>query len=156
MTLEYYSYLCSCYFRNTNIFRYLFGKYIASKYIRIFIRYMMWHPNMFRYLFVSILWYSLITALHLLLSFSKCNVDIYTFILLNFHALYLDLCLAFRCDEFIEYSSSFFTYHGLVWSPTKGPVQPNPSQPNPTLENWNWNAIILQYILLFLYLWFSE
>ena len=59
MTLEYYSY--SCFFRNTNIFRYSFGKYVASKKIRIFILYIIWHPNIFGYLFVSILWYSLIT-----------------------------------------------------------------------------------------------
>ena len=63
MTLKYYSYLYSCYFRNTNIFGYLFGKYVAYKYIWIFIRYIMWHPNIFGYPFVSILWYSLITVL---------------------------------------------------------------------------------------------
>ena len=62
MTLEYYLYLYSCYFWNTNIFGYSFGKYVASEYIRIFIRYIMWHPNIFRYSFVSILWYSLITG----------------------------------------------------------------------------------------------
>ena len=55
MTLKYYSYSYLCYFRNTNIFGYLFGKYVASEYIRIFIRYIMWHPNIFGYLFVSIL-----------------------------------------------------------------------------------------------------
>ena len=60
MTLEYYSYY-SCYSRNTNIFGYSFGKYVASEYIWIFIRYIMWHPNIFWYSFVSILWYSLIT-----------------------------------------------------------------------------------------------
>ena len=47
MTLEYYLYLYSCYFRNTNIFGYLFGKYVASKYILIFIQYIIWHPNIF-------------------------------------------------------------------------------------------------------------
>ena len=44
-----------CYFRNTNIFGYSFGKFVASKYIRIFIRYIMWHPNIFGYSFVSII-----------------------------------------------------------------------------------------------------
>ena len=61
ITLEYYSYSYSCYFRKMNIFGYLFGKYIASEYIRILIRYIIWHPNIFGYLFVSILWYLLIT-----------------------------------------------------------------------------------------------
>ena len=49
MTLKYYSYSYLCYFRNTNISGYSFGKYVASKYIRIFIRYIMWHPNIFGY-----------------------------------------------------------------------------------------------------------
>ena len=62
MTLKYYSYLYLCYFRNTNIFGYLFGKYVASEYIQVFIWYIMWHPNIFGYSFVSILWYSLITV----------------------------------------------------------------------------------------------
>ena len=65
MILKYYSYsyLYLYYIRNTNIFGYLFGKYVATEYIWIFIRYLMWHPNIFGYSFVSILWYSLITAL---------------------------------------------------------------------------------------------
>ena len=54
MTLEYY--LCSylCYFQSTNIFRYLFGKYVSVEYIWIFVRYIMWHQNIFGYSFVSI------------------------------------------------------------------------------------------------------
>ena len=48
-----------------------FGKYVASKYMRIFIRYIMWHSNIFGYSFVSILWYSLITGP---LSFI-CHID---------------------------------------------------------------------------------
>ena len=63
MTLQYYSYSYLCYFRNTNVSGYSFGKYVASEYFRIFIRYIMWHLNIFGYLFVSILWYSLITAI---------------------------------------------------------------------------------------------
>ena len=39
MTLEYYSYSDSCYFQSTNIFGYLFRKYFAFEYIRIFVRY---------------------------------------------------------------------------------------------------------------------
>ena len=61
MTLEYYLYSYLCYIRSTNILGYSLGKYVASKYIRIFIRYILWHPNKFGYLFVSTLWYSLIT-----------------------------------------------------------------------------------------------
>ena len=61
MTLEYYLYSYSCYFRNIYIFKYLFGKYVASEFIWIFIRYIIWHPNIFGYSFV--LWYLLITAL---------------------------------------------------------------------------------------------
>ena len=34
--------------------RYLFGKYVTSEYIRIFVWYIMWHLNIFRYLFVSV------------------------------------------------------------------------------------------------------
>ena len=64
ITLKYYLYLYFCYFQHTNIFGYSFGKYVASEYILIFVRYIMWHPNIFRYLFMSILWYSLITALY--------------------------------------------------------------------------------------------
>ena len=63
MSLEYYSYSYPCYFRNTNIFEYSFGKYVASKYIWIFVRYIMWYLNIFGYSFVSILWYSLITGI---------------------------------------------------------------------------------------------
>ena len=62
MTLEYYSYSYSCYFQSTNLFGYSFGKYMASEYIWIFVWYIMWHPNIFGYSFVSILWYSLITV----------------------------------------------------------------------------------------------
>ena len=51
----------SYFFRRTNIFGYLFGKYVASENIRIFVCYILWHPNIFIYLFVSILWYLLIT-----------------------------------------------------------------------------------------------
>ena len=58
MTLEY---LYLCYFRNTNIFGHSFGKYAAFKDIHIFVRYIILHPNLFGYSFVSILWYSLIT-----------------------------------------------------------------------------------------------
>ena len=62
MTLEYYSDSYSCYFRSTNIFGNLLGKYVAPEYIRIFIRYILWHPNIFGYSLVSISWYSLITV----------------------------------------------------------------------------------------------
>ena len=55
-------YLYLCYFCRTNIFGYLFGKYVASEYIWIFVRYIMWHPKLFGYLFVSILCYLFITA----------------------------------------------------------------------------------------------
>ena len=51
MTLEYYSYSYSCYFRSTNIFGYSFGKYVAFKYIQIFVWYIMWHPKIFGYSF---------------------------------------------------------------------------------------------------------
>ena len=37
---------------------------MASEYIWIFVRFITWHPNIFGYSFVSILWYSLITAVH--------------------------------------------------------------------------------------------
>ena len=37
-------------------------KYISSEYIRIFVRYIIWHTNIFGLLFQSILWYSLITS----------------------------------------------------------------------------------------------
>ena len=63
MTLKYYLYLYLCYFRSTNIFRYSFGKYVASKYILVFVWYIMRHLNIFGYLFLSILWYSLITGI---------------------------------------------------------------------------------------------
>ena len=53
MTLEYYLYSYSCYFQSTNIFGYLFGKYVASKNIRIFIRYITWHPNIY-WIFVCV------------------------------------------------------------------------------------------------------
>ena len=66
MTLKYYLYSYSCYFWSMNIFGYSFGKYVALTYIRIFVWYIMWHLNIFRYLFVSILCYLLITgACHL-------------------------------------------------------------------------------------------
>ena len=74
MTLKYYSYSYLCYFRNTNIFGYSFGKYVASEYIRIFIRYIMWHPNIFGYSFVSILWYLLITASSALMVALLCSL----------------------------------------------------------------------------------
>ena len=45
-----------------NIF---FGKYVASECIWIFVWYIMLHPNIFRYLLVSILGCSMITELHL-------------------------------------------------------------------------------------------
>ena len=61
-TLKSYLYLYLCYFQNMNIFGYLFGKYVTSEYIQIFVRYIMWHQNEFRYSFLSILLYSLITA----------------------------------------------------------------------------------------------
>ena len=51
-----------CYFWRTNIFRYLFGIFLASKYIYIFVWYIIWHLNIFVYSFVSILWYLIITA----------------------------------------------------------------------------------------------
>ena len=62
ITLKYYSCSYLCYFRRTNIFGYSFGKCVVSEYIRIFVRYMTWHLNIFGYSFVSILWYSLITG----------------------------------------------------------------------------------------------
>ena len=68
ITLEKFSYFDLCYLWRTNIFRYLFSKYVASKYIWIFIWYILWHPNIFKYSFVSILWYSLISARHKFIS----------------------------------------------------------------------------------------
>ena len=52
MTLKYYSYSYLCYFRSTNIFGYSFGKYMASEYIWIFVRYTILPPNIFGYSFV--------------------------------------------------------------------------------------------------------
>ena len=71
MALKYYSYLYLCHFC-TNIFRYSFSKYVASEYIRIFVWYIMWNPNIFGYLFVSILCYSLITAVYFIMYTVYC------------------------------------------------------------------------------------
>ena len=54
MHCKMYKYLNICYFRSTNIFGYLFGKYVASEYIWIFVLYIMRHPDIFRYSFVPI------------------------------------------------------------------------------------------------------
>ena len=61
MTLKYNLYLYLCYFWSTIMFGYLFGNYVVLKYIQIFVWYIMWHPNIFGYLFLSVLWYLLIT-----------------------------------------------------------------------------------------------
>ena len=49
ISLQYYLYSYMCYLQSTNIFGYSFSKYVASEYIQIFVRYIMWHPNIFGY-----------------------------------------------------------------------------------------------------------
>ena len=54
------NYLCNQQYQTK--FGYLFSKYVPSEYIWIFVRYIMWHPTIFRYLIVSIFSYLVITA----------------------------------------------------------------------------------------------
>ena len=45
MALKFYLYLNLCNFPIKNIFRYSFGKYVASDYVLIFFWKIMWHQN---------------------------------------------------------------------------------------------------------------
>ena len=83
MTLKYYLHLYSCYFRSTNIFGYSFGKYVAIKYIWIFVWYILVHPNTFGYSFVSILRYLLITGPEAILSGAQSPGQGYFYVLLE-------------------------------------------------------------------------
>ena len=87
ITLKYYLYLYLCLFRITNQFGYSFSKYGALENIQIFVPYIMWPLNIFIYLFVSILWCSLITE-PAYKSLQACP-SISVSKLCNFHLTYL-------------------------------------------------------------------
>ena len=91
ITLKYYLHSQSCYFRRTNIFRYLVGKCVASQYIRIFVWYIMLHPNIFVYLFVSVcsknsdfqiysnIYWQIYSFAQIFVDFFKANIFGYSF-----------------------------------------------------------------------------